>query len=477
MQINFPHWKIFFYQLDNRYVIIALDIHYTLVIIKKTKEKMFMTKGFKYKDVLKNREYRKLLLSSIINRFGDSIDAIAFTWLVYQITKSASWAALIYGLNILPNIVVQPFIGPIVEKMDIKNVIVVTDILRAVIITVFAFMYVTGIVNPYIMAGFTLLITTVESFCLPASGAFTPSVLRQEELAHGMSLRSSLSDVFSLIGTGCAGVIIANLGVQAAMLIDASTFVIAGILIFFTKTIEEKAAETIEEPVPEKADAGAGAKESYSAMLKDGLSYVVHNHAILNICFVAVLMNFFLVPLNALQAPIAEDIYGLGSELLSVIGMAAAIGGIIGSIITPMITEKLSTKKVIVIFGMIIGIFMYLMSTGKVFGGAALPGYIFAALCFFMMVTAASVISGCVSIQFVKTCDQNYLARAGAVLGAGGMAATPIGAFLVSLVSVHLSASFLIALCGISMVVILVFVGLSKIDFEISGKKELVDAA
>ena len=199
IQINFPSWKIFFYQLDNRYVIIALGIHYTLVMIKKTKEKTVMTKGFKYKDVLKNREYRKLLLGSIINRFGDSIDAIAFTWLVYQITKSASWAAL--------------------------------------------------------------------------------------------------------------------------------------------------------------------------------------------------------------------------------------------------------------------------------------PGYIFAGLCFFMMVTAASVISGCVSIQFVKTCDQNYLARAGAVLGAGGMAATPIGAFLVSLVSVHLSAAFLIALCGISMVVILVFVALSKLDFEILGKKELVDAA
>ena len=446
-------------------------------MIKDMKEEPIMTKRFKYKDVLENREYRKLLLSSVINRFGDSIDAIAFTWLVYQITKSASWAALIFGLNVLPNIVVQPFIGPIVEKMDKKKVIVVTDILRAVIIAVFAFMYVKGIVNPYIMAGFTLLITTVESFFLPASGAFTPSVLKKEELAHGMSLNSSLSEVFSLIGKGCAGVIIANIGVQAAMFIDASTFVIAGILIFFTKTTAERTTETAEEPVPEKADGDAGAKESYSAMLKDGLSYVLHNHAILNICFVAVLMNFFLVPLNSLQAPIAEEIYGLGIELLSVIGMAAAIGGIIGSIITPMITEKMSTKKVIVVFGLIIGIFMYLMSTGKVLGGAALPGYIFAGLCFFMIVMAASVISGCVSIQFVKTCDQSYLARAGAVLGAGSMAATPIGAFLVSLVSVRLSAAFLIALCGIFMVVILVFVSLSKLDFEITGKKELVDAA
>ena len=82
-------------------------------------------------------------------------------------------------------------------------------------------------------------------------------------------------------------------------------------------------------------------------------------------------MNFFLVPLNSLQAPVAEDIYGLGSGLLSVIGMAAAIGGIVGSVITPMILKKMSAKRVIVCFGTIIGIFMYLMSVGKVFHGAA----------------------------------------------------------------------------------------------------------
>ena len=436
-----------------------------------------MTKGFKYKDVLKNREYRKLLLSSMINRFGDSIDAIAFTWLVYQITKSASWAALIYGLNVLPNIVVQPFIGPIVEKMNKKKVIVATDILRAGIISAFAFMYVSGIVDPYMMAGFTLLITTVESFTLPASGAFTAAVLKKEELTHGMSLSSSLSEAFSLIGTGCAGAIIAAFGVQAAMWIDASTFVAAGILIFFTKTIEERTSETENNQEPKQADSKADTKASYSDMLKDGLSYVLHNHTILNICFVVILMNFFLVPLNSLQAPIAEDIYGLGSELLSVIGMASAIGGIVGSIITPMIMEKISVRKVIIWFGMIIGIFMYLMSRGNVFKGAALPGYIFAGLCAFMIVTAASIISGCITIQFVKTCDQNYLARAGAVLNAGGMAATPIGALLVSLVSVRLSAGFLIALCGIAMVVTFVLISLSNLDFELSGKKVLTDAA
>ena len=52
-----------------------------------------MAKEFKYRDIIKYPEYRKLLFSGLINRFGDAVDAIAFTWLVYEITHSASKSA------------------------------------------------------------------------------------------------------------------------------------------------------------------------------------------------------------------------------------------------------------------------------------------------------------------------------------------------------------------------------------------------
>ena len=69
-----------------------------------------------YKEVLKESEYRKLLISTIINRFGDALDAVGFTWLVYQITHSGTWSAIIFALNILPNVIIQPFTGALVER-------------------------------------------------------------------------------------------------------------------------------------------------------------------------------------------------------------------------------------------------------------------------------------------------------------------------------------------------------------------------
>lgn len=428
-----------------------------------------MAKEFKYRDIVKSPEYRKLLLTNLVNRFGDSVDAIAFTWLVYEITGSASWSALIFGLNMIPNIIVQPFAGPVIEKLDKKKVIVATHILRGIVISAFVGMYLAGIVNPFIMAAFTLIITTIESFNLPASTAFIPSIIKKEHLTHAMSLNSTLSSAMALVGTGLAGIIIAKFGVYTAMLIDAATFFIAA---FGTSTIR-RLNET------ESNEGGASSEqvsqESYISLLKGGVKYIAKNRVILNYCFVAVILNFLLVPINSLLAPLAEDVYGLGSELLSVAGIAFSIGAIIGSAVVPMITEKMSAKSTLVIFGLVLGGAMYALSLGRYLKGAVIPGYLLAGACYIIISFVASVLGGVLSVMFVKVVDQSYLARAGAIFNASATAATPVGSVLVSVLALKLNPALLIAVSAVLAIVLFVLVGVSNLRFEM--KEELSNAA
>ncbi|MBR4393417.1 MAG: MFS transporter, partial [Oscillospiraceae bacterium] len=137
-------------------------------------------KRVRYKNILAEPEYRKLIFSNAVNRFGDSIDSIAFTWLVYQITHNAMWSAVVFGLNMLPNVIVQPFAGAAVEKMNKKTVIVLTHLVRAMVIAAYALMYQFELVNAPVMAAATLVVTTIESFNLPASSAYTAAVMKRE---------------------------------------------------------------------------------------------------------------------------------------------------------------------------------------------------------------------------------------------------------------------------------------------------------
>lgn len=120
-----------------------------------------------YRDILTQKEYMKLLAANTVNRFGDSIDAIAFTWLIYALTGSAAWSAAIFGLNQLPTMFIQPLAGVWVEKKDKKKIMLWTDIIRGLIVLGFAVTYMTGMLTPWLMVIFTLSISTAEAFRIP----------------------------------------------------------------------------------------------------------------------------------------------------------------------------------------------------------------------------------------------------------------------------------------------------------------------
>ena len=424
-----------------------------------------------YGEIIKEREYRKLIFATVINRFGDSVDAIAFTWLVYQITHSAAWSAIVFALNTLPNVVVQPFAGAIVEKMDKKHVIVATHLLRAVIITLFALLYRAGLVNALVMAIFTLVITTVESFNLPATSAFTIQVVKKEHMTCGMSLNSMLSSAASLAGTGAAGVIIATAGVSAAMMIDVVTFAVAAVLISAMKAGRAKVTKAAQNEAS-KTTSEAGETENKKEQSKiefflDGFRYVANSRVICNYGLLAVALNFMLIPINALQAPIASEIFKMGGEILSIAGAFAAIGGIAGSAFVPVLSQKLSPLKMIMLGTSLLGAGMLGMACGGVFVGNNIACYVDVAASFFIMMVAASIIGGTINIQFMKNADPKYIARAAAVMGACGEACMPVGSLLLSAVVTKVSIEAILVFCVIFAIAILAILVFVKPQMEI----------
>lgn len=282
-----------------------------------------------YRDIFKQTEYMKIIISNVIGRFGDSIDSIAFTWLVYAVTGSAAWSAIIFALNQLPTVLLQPFAGVMVEKMNKKRVMVISDLVRGCVIVLLVWLYATNNINPLVLALFTLIISSVEAFCLPASIALIPKVIDMKYYAFGTSVNSTFSNVAQLIGLGIAGVIINVGGIEAAMLIDGVTFFLSAVLTGLVKYKEEK------------QKGNSVVENGYFKELKDGINYIKVKKVILNFCILAVIMNAVTVPINSLQSPMAVEIFGLGSELLSVFGVTLIIGMTLGTLVLPYIINRI----------------------------------------------------------------------------------------------------------------------------------------
>jgi len=124
----------------------------------------------KYRQLLSQRQYIRLLLADTINRFGDSIDVIAYSWIMYEITGSASLMALVVGLNFVPTVFLTPFAGAFVDRISKKRVMALADLLRFLFVAAIVTLYTTGLLSPALIVTFTLATSTVEAFRLPAGG-------------------------------------------------------------------------------------------------------------------------------------------------------------------------------------------------------------------------------------------------------------------------------------------------------------------
>ena len=407
-----------------------------------------------YKDVFTQKEYLKHIVANSISRFGDSIDAIAFTWLVYAITGSAAWSAIVFAINQLPSVLIQPFVGPVIEGMNKKKVMIITDFIRGGIIIGLVILYLTEYLNPWVLLLFTFCNSTVEAFSMPAFTAVVPKIIEEKYYTYGTALSSTISTMLQLAGTAAGGVIIGVWGVETAILIDGGSFFVAGILRTFLKLDEINLRK------------GKLEFKEYFETLKEGAVYIKKQPVIYNFCLMAIITNAILVPINALQTPLITEVMGQGSELLSVFSMAMFIGMLIGSVVFPLIMEKMQVRTVVVITGISIGSTFFLYTMGIYVQGNIVAIYLLTMIASVILGISTSMLSSVLNVQFMKVVSQEYLARVAAIFSAGACAATPIVSMLVSVVSTQLTVLQIIFISGILCVILFVMIGIVKVRLE-----------
>lgn len=413
-----------------------------------------------YKDILRQKEFMKTVIADIINRFGDSIDSIAFTWLVYQITQSAAWSAIIFGVNRLPTIFLQPFAGAAIEGKNKKMIMVITDIIRGISVGFVATALLAGFLNQWIILITTLIISCAEAFRGPSSTALLPKLLDKKYYEFGLSLNKSTSSVTELIGVGVAGVIIATFSVSTAIYIDMATFFISALILFTLRVKEDTLAKT-----------KINVKE-YLGSLKEGFLYLKSNTLLRYFVILAVFLNAILVPFNCLQAPLISEVLHTNEVMLSVLGSAITIGMIVGATCYPYISRRLSGRTIAALGGYSIAMFyLTFVAVGRLVRSTVLM-YIIIALVVFAAGIAISLLSGFASVEFIKNVEEKYLARTSALFGAACVAAMPIVSFLVSAVAGLVSTEMLFLVAGLMDIVICLWL-CSKKKFKSMNKSNM----
>lgn len=390
-----------------------------------------------------NKNYTKALVATAITRFGDSVDAIAFSWLVYVMTGSRALMGTIFAISIIPNLIILPFGGVLADVFNKKIITVMGDILRAVSVTTLALFYFYGILEVWHLFVFVSMNSLFESFANPARGGMLPSIIDQEDYVKGSSWLGTASHIGSLIGLSVASIFIALIGIWGTILVDGVTFVISAI-ITATIAFKDNRQEVTTKPQ----------FKQYFVLIKEGFFYVKEKRILMILLGLAAFLNFALVPYNVLRPIYVVEVLELGVEGLSYLGIAILIGMTVGGYVMGVKGKNLKPITAIGIGLTLIG-FMYMMlGVPGYFGFSQTINIVYAISITFLFGFFVPLVQAPMQALIMRTTAPEMIGRLSSIMGVITLCAMPLGGAFVALIGDAISVSLLFIIMGFSSVVL-----------------------
>ncbi len=330
--------------------------------------------------------FTALWTGQLFSALGDRIHQVALAFVVLQATGSAAAVGAVFLVATLPNLVFGPIAGGLVDRWDHREVMIVSDLLRAGLVLLIPLAVVTNLALVYPIV---FLVTTVSIFFRPAKGAILPRIVAQDDLIPANSalwVGETFADIF---GYAVAGLFVALLGSQLplAFWVDSVTYIASAVLIASISVAPVARVAT------EKAQGLFGSFRALRGEIREGWEFLRGEAVLLANTIQATAgqaMLGILLALTPIYAGTLIDTTGLTEdaakqltiEAYGFLEAAIGAGNLIGGFIIGLIGSRLALGKMVIVG---------YVATGALVATLALAGNLPAALAIMFGVGVANL--------------------------------------------------------------------------------------
>jgi MFS family permease len=267
---------------------------------------------------LRHPNYRLFFGGQGISLIGTWMTRVATGWLVYRLTGSAFLLGLVSFSSQIPILLLGPFAGVWVDRLNRHRVLVVTQALSMVQSFPLAGLALAHIITVPEVILLNLFQGAINAFDMPARQAFLIEMVEdRENLGNAIALNSSLVNAARLIGPSVAGLIIAAVGEGYCFLIDGFSYmaVIASLLGMNVtpRVIEHE-------------------RQSVLSELREGWEYVRGFRPIWSILLLLAIISLVGMPYTTLMPIFAGKILHGGAHTLGFMMGAVGVGALTGAV-------------------------------------------------------------------------------------------------------------------------------------------------
>ena len=269
--------------------------------------------------------YRAYWLGTLASVSGFQVVRFGQFWLMYQLTDSPLALGYVGLAQAIPGIVLNLFGGVFADKVDLRRLVLTTQVLVAGLIFLLATLTLLDLVQVWHVLVIAFLAGAVNAFDEPARQALYPHLIDRKVMMSAVALNSSIWQGNRIIAPAVAGFIIALAGTAVSFYLAGLGFLIMAVVIISLNI----------PPVTERA------RGSPSQDLIEGLSFIWKNSIFSFLIGMTFFNSFFGLAYITLMPVFAVDILEVGADGQ---GLLMSVGGVGALLATVWLSSRARTQ-------------------------------------------------------------------------------------------------------------------------------------
>jgi MFS transporter, DHA3 family, macrolide efflux protein len=266
------------------------------------------------------RVFSMVWFGQLVSSIGSGLTGFALGVWIYQQTGSTTLFAVNILAYTLPNLLISPLAGALIDRWDRRLVLIMSDGGSALSTLMIALLYLSGRLEIWHIYVATAFNSAFGSFQWPAWSAATTMLVPKRHLGRASGMTQASEAIANLASPAMAGLLLVKTGIPGIVLVDFSTFLVAIFALLVVKFPQYERT----------AQSGAG-KSSLFKEMTFGWKYISTRSGLLGLLIVFASTNF----LNSLGSPLITPMLleMTTPEILGYMASFIGVGMLIGTVV------------------------------------------------------------------------------------------------------------------------------------------------
>jgi len=266
------------------------------------------------------KKFSLIFTGQAFSLLGSQLVQFTIVWWLTMSTGKASVLAFAMIIALLPQILISPIAGTLVDRWNRRVVMIGADGVIALTIVLLAGLYAVGSVQIWHIYTVMFIRSVGTAFHWPAMQASTSLLVPKDQLSRIQGLNQALSGMMGIFAPLLGALLLEILPMQSILMIDVGTAALAIVPLI-----------VISIPQPTRTESGQGSKPSMVADLQETLRYLRSWRGGQFLIIGAMIVNLLYMPAVSLT-PLLATYFGGGVREFAWLQSATGIGMVLGGL-------------------------------------------------------------------------------------------------------------------------------------------------